>query len=239
MAVPSSSMTGCSVVLEVPRSAWARLSEIAPELRRQALVVAALVDDRLAHGWGQTPADQILRRVAERAEDEEVEDDDRRPASRVRSQPGERRTVRSLLSPLEGLGPPVTCGDESRAEDCERNQHRADQHRARRRQPAVVGARRGHRMLPCLGHGRGAGLQGEESARTSRTAAGPVGAGDGFQPCQVSLRRDLDRVEVHERQVRQVAAARLPRPGARRRPRRPASARCARPASALSKALLA
>ncbi len=77
MAVPSSSMTGCSVVLEVPRSAWASWSEIAPELRRKALVVAALVDDRLAHGRGQAPADQILRRVAERAEDEEVEDDDR------------------------------------------------------------------------------------------------------------------------------------------------------------------
>ena len=55
--------------------------EVDPELGERALVVAALVDDRLAHRDGKAPADQILRRIAERAEEEEVED----------HHPGERR----------------------------------------------------------------------------------------------------------------------------------------------------
>ncbi len=86
----------------------------------------------------QAPADQVLRRVAEQAEQEEVEDDDRGQRQRSRRRSAVRRTSRSLLGPLERLAPAPPGRDERRGDDRERQDPRPDQHRARRRQPALL-----------------------------------------------------------------------------------------------------
>ena len=97
--------------------------EVDPELGERALVVAALVDDRLAHRDGKASADQILRRIAERAEEEEVEDHHRGERRERDGDPPCDGLSRSLLSPLERLGPAAPARDERRGDDRERDQH--------------------------------------------------------------------------------------------------------------------
>ena len=171
-----------------------------------------------------------------RAEQEEVEDQDEGQRHEGDGDPPSDEPPRSLLSPLEGLGPPASA-DERRAEDRERDQHRADQHRARRRQPAVVG-RRGRRRDRRLGaRSRAPGRAGARGSAARASYSGrPVGAGRRLQPCQVSVRWTRPRSGARAA-GRAGRRARPPRPCARRR--RPGLVVAVRaPISALSNALL-
>ena len=205
-----------------------------PELRELALVVAALVDDRRAHVGLQPPADQVLGGVAERAEEEEVEDDDRGERRERDRRPAVRRTASSLLSPLERLGPPAPAAmnDEPRIAS-EISTEPISTERGVVSQP-LVGARRWPRpaRLSAVAGG-GPGLERQDLLRHLEQR--PAGRRRRRQPAVPGVGAvELDRVQVHERQVRQVAAARRPRPCAPPRPSRPRVLAVRAPISALS-----
>ena len=186
IASPSSSRDGLLARVRRPEVAVREPLQVAPELRARALVVAALVDDRLAHRERKPSADQVLRRIAERAEQEEVEDHDRgerRERDRIRR----ARTLPAHSSVHSGgsfLRRPLAMNVEAMiASD---SSAEADQHRARSRQPAGVRRDR-HRRAAAGARDRG---RPGCSARICVIwkSGSPSGAGDGSQPCHVSLR---------------------------------------------------
>ena len=140
-----------------------------------------------AHGGRQAPADQVLRRVAERAEEEEVEDDDRRQRrERDRNPASDESSAHSsvhssgsvLLRPLPmNLEPRIA--SEISAEPISTERGVVSQPSSEpSRPPAEPGS---------AATGAGPGWSARICWDASKSGR-PVGAGDGIQPCQVSLR---------------------------------------------------